>query len=135
MFIGNSYTYVNDLPGVFSELSSSVGRHADCEMIAGGGMRFIVNDNTVYTSTADFKSPTNRERFATLQRTKAEADGMAEKLDAMRREYSSADARTQRRTAPVIVKAERQLEKLREYIREAEKEIRNTENMLINNGR
>ena len=101
----------------------------------GGGMRFIVNDNTVYTSTADFKSPTNRERFATLQRTKAEADGMAEKLDAMRREYTSADARTQRRTAPVIVKAERQLEKLREYIREAEKEIRNTENMLINNGR
>lgn len=101
----------------------------------GGGMRFIVNDNTVYTSAADFKSPTNRERFATLQRTKAEADGMAEKLDAMRREYSSADARTQRRTAPVIVKAERQLEKLREHIREAEKEIRNTENMLINNGR
>ena len=101
----------------------------------GGGMRFIVNDNTVYTSTADFKSPTNRERFATLQRTKAEADGMAEKLDAMRREYPSADARTQRRTAPVFVKAERQLEKLREYIREAEKEIRNTENMLINNGR
>ena len=70
-----------------------------------------------------------------ISKAKAEADGMAEKLDAMRREYSSADARTQRRTAPVIVKAERQLEKLREYIREAEKEIRNTENMLINNGR
>ncbi len=52
LFIGNSYTYVNDLPGVFSELSSSVGRHADCEMIAGGGMRFMQHASSGEVLTA-----------------------------------------------------------------------------------
>lgn len=52
LFIGNSYTYVNDLPGVFSELSSSVGRHADCEVIAGGGMRFMQHASSEEVLTA-----------------------------------------------------------------------------------
>ena len=37
LFIGNSYTSVNDLPGTFAALARSGGLHADVGMIAPGG--------------------------------------------------------------------------------------------------
>ena len=37
LFIGNSYTYVNDLPLMFKELSTSLGRTVYTEMSAPGG--------------------------------------------------------------------------------------------------
>jgi len=37
LFIGNSYTYVNDLPGMFVKLARSGGHAIDASMIAEGG--------------------------------------------------------------------------------------------------
>ncbi len=37
LFIGNSYTYVNDMPMVFADLAESDGRQGDVGMLAGGG--------------------------------------------------------------------------------------------------
>ena len=37
LFIGNSYTYVNDLPGTVSKIAGSVGDHLDYDMSAVGG--------------------------------------------------------------------------------------------------
>ncbi len=37
LFLGNSYTYVNDLPAVFVELARSAGRNAETGMVASGG--------------------------------------------------------------------------------------------------
>jgi hypothetical protein len=37
LFIGNSYTYVNDLPGTFSKLACSGGRKVETAMAAEGG--------------------------------------------------------------------------------------------------
>ena len=54
---------------------------------------------------------------------------MAEKLDGMRRGYSSADTSGKRRVASGIRTMEKQLEQLRTNIRQTEKEIRNAENM------
>jgi len=37
LFIGNSYTYVNDLPGTFAEVARSAGRDVEVAMSAPGG--------------------------------------------------------------------------------------------------
>jgi hypothetical protein len=37
LFIGNSYTYVNDLPGIFADLSAAGGHSASVDMLAYGG--------------------------------------------------------------------------------------------------
>lgn len=105
------------------------GLKARSEDVETGSITFIVNDNTVYTSVDDFKYPANRERFKKLQQMKEAADDMAEKLDGMRREYTSAEASGKRRMAGDIKAMETRLEQLRTSIRQTEKEIRNAENM------
>lgn len=40
LFIGNSYTYVNDLPAMFKNLSSSLGKEVYTDMSAPGGYSF-----------------------------------------------------------------------------------------------
>jgi hypothetical protein len=37
LFLGNSYTYVNDLPTVFREIAHSGGKNVETAMVAGGG--------------------------------------------------------------------------------------------------
>jgi hypothetical protein len=37
LFLGNSYTYVNDLPSTFAQLAGSAGRHVEVAMVANGG--------------------------------------------------------------------------------------------------
>jgi hypothetical protein len=40
LFIGNSYTYVNDLPSVFSQLTTSLGDEATVDAKTNGGFTF-----------------------------------------------------------------------------------------------
>lgn len=91
---------------------------------------FIVNDNTVYTSVNDFKSPKSKERFAKLQQMEATAGNMAEELDKMRQSYSTGNASAKKRLAGNIMSAEKKLEQMQRNIHEAEKEIRNAENIV-----
>jgi len=37
LFLGNSYTYVNDLPSTFAQLARSAGRPVEVAMVANGG--------------------------------------------------------------------------------------------------
>src|SRR5438105_1158267 len=37
LFIGNSYTFVNNLPDVFADLAASAGRRVDTGLVAAGG--------------------------------------------------------------------------------------------------
>ena len=37
LFLGNSFTYVNDLPSVFHDLARSAGQNVETSMVAGGG--------------------------------------------------------------------------------------------------
>jgi len=37
LFLGNSYTYVNDLPSTFAQLAASAGRPVEVAMVANGG--------------------------------------------------------------------------------------------------
>ena len=90
---------------------------------------FIVNDKTVYTSLSDFKSPKSRERLAKLQQMEKAAKDMADELDQMRRSYSAGNASAKKRLANGIISTEKKLEQLQNNIHEAEKEIRNAENI------
>lgn len=40
LFIGNSYTYSNDLPGMFTQLAASMGETVQTQMVAPGGYTF-----------------------------------------------------------------------------------------------
>jgi hypothetical protein len=40
LFLGNSFTYVNDLPGTFAKVASSLGDRAEVEMFAPGAYTF-----------------------------------------------------------------------------------------------
>ena len=57
---------------------------------------------------------------------------MAERLTAMRQNYSKGNTAAKNRLGSSIIKAEKSLETLRENIHKLEKEIRNTENMIGN---
>ncbi len=41
LFIGNSYIYVNDLPGTVAAIAQSLGDHVDYEVAASGGYRLM----------------------------------------------------------------------------------------------
>lgn len=90
---------------------------------------FIINDDTVYTKSEDFKSPANKERFAQLCKMRQEADKTSEKLDEYRKRYSAGE---KNRLAGEIRSTEKLLERQHTYIHTLEKEIRNTENLIIN---
>ena len=83
----------------------------------------------MYTSVSDFKSPKSRERLARLQQMEASAEDIAAKLDQMRRSYSDGNASARKRLADDIMSTEKKLEQLQYQIHEAEKEIRNAENI------
>jgi hypothetical protein len=49
LFIGNSYTYSNDLPGMFTQLAASMGETVQTQMVAPGGYTF--EGHTSYAQT------------------------------------------------------------------------------------
>ncbi len=94
---------------------------------------FIVNDNTVYTKLEDFKSTTNKERFNKLCQMRESATNMSEQLDLYRQKYMSGTNDKKKLLAKEINTLEENLEKQNKYIITLEKEIRNTENLAIQN--
>lgn len=93
-------------------------------------MAFVVNDNTVYTGPDDFKSATNRERFAKLCAMKKDCSEMEQRLESYRYQYSFGTAEMKRKLAGQIKSLEQQLEKLCLSVSVLEKDIRNTENIM-----
>ncbi len=49
LFVGNSYTYSNDLPGMFTQLAASMGETVQTGMVAPGGYTF--QGHTTYAAT------------------------------------------------------------------------------------
>jgi hypothetical protein len=46
LFIGNSYTYANDLPGMFTKLAKSGGHRVETDLLANGGWTLTDHVNT-----------------------------------------------------------------------------------------
>jgi hypothetical protein len=49
LFIGNSYTYRNDLPGMFARLANAAGHEVETDMIAKGRFTLSNHLNSTYT--------------------------------------------------------------------------------------
>lgn len=126
--IADTWTDNTKLQAARNRVKNLQTRNTD---ISTNRISFVVNDNTIYNDINDFKSPTNRERFGKLQQMKTTAKTMNEKLDALRRTYSTSNATTKKRLADNIMTAEKQLEHLDAQIHEMEKEIRNAENLSM----
>ncbi len=94
---------------------------------------FIVNDKTVYTKVDEFKSAANRERYNKLCSMKDETASMSEKLDQYRQSYMSGTADKKKLLAKEILALEESIDKQNKYIRILEKEIRNAENLAMQN--
>ena len=125
--ISDTWTDDAKLQAARTRLKAMTARKSDA---GRSQMAFVVNDRTVYTSAADFKSPTNRQRFTKLCNMKDNAAELAESLDDMRLEYAKSSSASKRQLGASILKAERQFETLEANIKKLEKEIRNTENMM-----
>lgn len=64
LFIGNSYTHVNDLPRLVKDLSHSMGEAIYCESITPGGARFMTHSQN---SSVISKLQEGRWDFVVLQ--------------------------------------------------------------------
>lgn len=92
---------------------------------------FVINDEVVYHSIRDFKSPTTRELFKSLQELNSSLKEDEQTMEMQRDRYFNANARTQKMLNSEILSLEKQIEEKRRDARQIEKEIRRTENMLL----
>ncbi|MGN1375936.1 MAG: hypothetical protein ACI4V5_05205 [Prevotella sp.] len=96
------------------------------------GIRFVVNDKVVYTDIADFKSPTNRDKYVSLVEMREQHALQSKKLDDMRQEYMAASLADKRTLGTSIQQLEKRLQEEDIKIKAFEKEIRNAENLMYN---
>lgn len=122
--IKDTWTNKSELTAARARLADVLKRRKTTETPS---FRFIINDETVYTKLEEFKSAANRVRYRKLCTMQTTAGNMADKLDARRRVYSSADVGQKRQLAGEIKKLETGLETLQRSIHSLEKEIRNDE--------
>lgn len=88
-----------------------------------GQMTFIINDNTIVTSPAQFKSNRSRQLYKQLVELHKAYASTASSLESMRTAYHKGD----KSTANDILKAEKQLEQYQQKISDTEKDIRKAE--------
>lgn len=94
----------------------------------GSRMRFVINNNTIYRTSADFRSKENIQRFETLKTMTSNLNTLATALDKARKYYSKANAQERNELTEEILKSEKQYERLEMDIKQLEKDIRNSEN-------
>ena len=86
---------------------------------------FVINGSTVYTKLSQFKSATNKAKFTELTARKAKVTQQERLLTDLRAKYHKGDTSL----ANNILNLESRLQEERKAIKEAEKQIRNTEIM------
>jgi len=95
------------------------------------GMVFVINDNLTYHSIDDFKSPTNRQKYAALLNKISMLKDLTARTEDMRDRYACATVSERQSMKEDILDAEKQMEKLQTEIDAEEKSIRNAENMSL----
>lgn len=121
-----TWTDAKKLKDARNRLSKLIKRKTESE---NKNISFIVNDNTVYTSPTDFKSVANQKRFLQLCEMKQKIKDTELQLETYRKRYTT---NKNKALGKEIRDIEYQLEKLHKYTQTLEKEIRNTENIAIN---
>ena len=97
-----------------------------------GDIVFVVNDQTVYRSYADFRAAANADRYRRLVALRQQAVTMQAAIDKARRYYATANAEERRLLQAELTTNEAAMERTQRQIKEEEKQIRNAENQLLN---
>lgn len=85
---------------------------------------FIIDDNTVYRSVSDFRSPQSRELYRQYAALAASIDTDERTLSLQRDKYANASAREQRQMRETMLRLEHQLTENQAKIKQIAKEIR-----------
>jgi multidrug resistance efflux pump len=92
---------------------------------------FVINDNTIYTSPADFKAMGNAERYQQLLIMRNQLETIRKELQSARIQYANATASQRESLGNEILTAEKNVSQLETNILLMEQDIRNSENQLI----
>ena len=88
---------------------------------------FVINDNIIYYSLADFESDAAKNLFLKWQSIQKEYDTLILDMDEKRKAYSNANATSRNSMRNSILAQEKKLEELDFQLHETAKEARNTE--------
>lgn len=95
-------------------------------------IRFVINDNVTYRQVSQFKSSSAKKLFLSLIQTQERFAADNERLESLRDQYAGGSEVTRARLTPTILDLEKTLEQTELDIKDMEKQIRNAENMTIN---
>lgn len=95
-------------------------------------IRFVINDNVTYRQVSQFKSSSAKKLFLSLIQTQERFAADNERLESLRDQYAGGSEVTRARLTPTILNLEKTLEQTELDIKDMEKQIRNAENMTIN---
>jgi len=108
-----------------------LARHPKSKMRPASEMRFVINDNVIYTRQTDFKAPDNQQRYKQLTKLNNRYNRLLTTLDKARQYYSKASQDERAEIGPEILASEQEQHKLYVEIHELEKTIRNAENTFL----
>lgn len=112
-----------DRDAALKRRNAMLARAEDGRRQTGGGMRFVVNDNTVYTSPTQFRSNESRKLYRQVVELEQTVESDGGKLEKARKAYHDGN----RSLASSILKLERQQEQRKADIHSLEKRIRQIE--------
>jgi hypothetical protein len=88
---------------------------------------FVINDNIVYYTLADFESDAARKSWTEAVNIAGQINALEESLDNQRKQYAKADKNRRQQMKPTILEAENRLVQLTSEEHEKRKEARNLE--------
>ena len=94
--------------------------------------KFVVNDETIYTSMVDFRNPDNHKRMSELKDMYNQHSILAAQLEMLRNDFGNANADEKALLKVQIPGKERKYQQLTAKIRQLEKQIRNSETRHLN---
>ena len=96
---------------------------------------FVINDNILYDKISDFRSKNNITLYRLLKTKKEQLSALDQTIEKARIYYITANSQERKVLKNEILKSEQQYEVLEITISKIEKEIRNSENNLLNQNR
>lgn len=88
----------------------------------------VVNDRSVYTQWADFRSEEARTKFRELLQLQKDLDGLCASLEQQRSRYAQGNRATKQQLAPGMLDQEKRVAELRRDVARLTVEVRNLEN-------
>lgn len=98
-----------------------------------GDFCFVVDDNAIYHTLADFRSDDARKKYQLLQQKEKDLEAMTEALADIRAKYASGNHDMKSKLAPAILDQEKRAKELSEEITHLTLDIRNTEICTLKN--